>query len=515
MRFKEEDGQAILIVALAMSIFLIGAVGLAVDGAHLYSQRQMAQSAADAAAQAAMMSIKDATSGAGANSFVSTPGSSFTCGTTDARTPCLYAKQNGFGGSASDTVTIDFPTPPATAAPGVNFSSAFPTVLVRATVQRNVDATLIRMVGAGATTTVTARAMAAIVDVFSPVPILVNHPTLPGSFHTNGGVDVQIFGGPSRSVEVNSSSSTAVTTAGSGTVDLSHAGPTSNGADFGVWGGPSPNPSFIFLPGTLPGHYVPGASWMQDPLKDVDPPDPATLTLPDAPLPVTLDASQSLGPITCPASAGPHGCTVLSPGVYKDGFTTLKNTTALFKPGIYYIRGGGFKCQAGCSASMVTGTADPSPPDGTGTGWDGTEAGGGMLVYNTGPTGDPTNADTFELGANGSINLIGSPSSSAYQGILFFQDRASDAHTGNQAHKLGGGGDLTLIGTLYLTNTRATMLGDTNHYQEVQLQGNPGSATNITGEIIVDVLGLGGNAGITMTLSPVPSVFISQVALVN
>src|SRR6185312_2913536 len=57
MRNREEEGQAIVLVALAMSIFLIGAVGLAVDGSHIYSQRQMAQTAADSAAIGGMMSI--------------------------------------------------------------------------------------------------------------------------------------------------------------------------------------------------------------------------------------------------------------------------------------------------------------------------------------------------------------------------------------------------------------------------------------------------------------------------
>src|ERR1700675_2264450 len=92
--FKEEDGQAIILVVLAMSIFLLGAIGLAIDGSNLYAHRQMAQAAADAAAQAAIMSIFDGTSGAGAASFVDTPGTSFTCTTTDAKTPCVYARSN-------------------------------------------------------------------------------------------------------------------------------------------------------------------------------------------------------------------------------------------------------------------------------------------------------------------------------------------------------------------------------------------------------------------------------------
>ncbi len=509
MRYKDEEGQAIVIVALAMSIFLLGAIGLGVDGSHLYSQRQMAQTAADSAAQAGMMSVFDGTNAAGTVGFTATPGTSITCTTTDTKAPCVYARQNGFGGSAGDTVTIDFPSPPATYAPGVTFSGSYATVLVRATVQRNVKTTLMGLLGSTATT-VKATAMAAIVDVIAPVPILVTHPTKSGSLHTNGGVLVTICGGPRRSIEVNSSSSTAVTTAGSGTIDLSHAGPldtagtctTGTGADFGVWGGPGSAP-FTFNTGSLPGKYIPSASWMQDPLANVAAP----------PIPTTTTGTQTQvasGTAPCPSSAGPHGCKVLTPGLYAGG-VNLTNTTALFKPGIYYIQGGGFTCRANCNASMLAGTADPSPPTGTGTGWDGTSSGGGILVYNTGSTATPTNAGRFDLGANGSVSLVGSPSGSAYKGILFFQDRASNAQT----HSLGGGGNLTLQGTIYLTNTRSTMLTTSTQFQELDLQGNPGSATHIDGEIIVGVLGLGGNAGITMNLNSNAALIVSEVAMVQ
>src|SRR6266702_2663771 len=179
-RFKEEDGQAIVLVALAMGIFLLGAIGLAVDGSILYTQRQMAQAAADAAAQAGIMSIFDGTNGAGAAQFVATPGTSFTCTTTDAKTPCAYARLNGFGGSASDTVTVSFPTPPGTAAPGVALSGSDPTNLIKVSVSRDVNTTLLRLLGS-TVTTMKATAMAAIVDVIAPVPILVTHPTLDGA----------------------------------------------------------------------------------------------------------------------------------------------------------------------------------------------------------------------------------------------------------------------------------------------------------------------------------------------
>src|SRR5215471_21665186 len=135
MRLKDEDGQVVIIVALAMSIFLIGAVGLGIDGAHLYAQRQMAQTAADAAAIAGITSIFDGTNGG------FTPGTAFTCSTSDTRSPCKYAAANGFGTVNTDTVSIDFPG----SVSGVTLSAKYPVNIVRATVSRNVSTTLMRI----------------------------------------------------------------------------------------------------------------------------------------------------------------------------------------------------------------------------------------------------------------------------------------------------------------------------------------------------------------------------------
>jgi hypothetical protein len=506
MHCKEEDGQAIVLAALAMSIFLLGAIGLAIDGAHMYAQRQMAQTAADAAATSGIMSVFAGTTGATGTGFATT--GSFTCTTTDTRTPCAYASRNGFGGTASDTVTVDFPA--STAAPGVDFSSdpSFPVTLIRVTVQRNVSTTLMALLGP-TVSTVTTSAMAAIVSVFAPVPIIVTHPTLAKSFSMNGNPNVQICGGPSRSIQVNSVNAGSNYAVGTNAIiDLSHAGPldtagkctTGTGADFGYWGGPTSAPPFTFLPGTKPGKYV-HDSPIHDPLQDVPaPPVPPTAK----PQSSTIPAGTSQFGQLCPLSAGSHGCTILYPGLYTAD-PGLKNTTALMQPGIYYIQNGGFSCTAGCNLSMA-----PSPVADitTGTGWDGTPAGGGVMIYNSG-TG-PIN-----IGSNGSVNLIGSPASSIYKNILFFEDRSSPANTGSKSHSIGGGGALSLQGTIYLTNLLSIMNGDATHYQELDLQGNPASGTLIQGEIIVGALSLGGTGGITMNLNPAAVLKVSEVALVN
>jgi 3-dehydroquinate synthase len=65
---------------------------------------------------------------------------------------------------------------------------------------------------------VTAWATAAILEVQSPVPIIILHPTLPGSFHKNGGNLIKICGGPEKSIQVNSNHADAVDIDGGGVV---------------------------------------------------------------------------------------------------------------------------------------------------------------------------------------------------------------------------------------------------------------------------------------------------------
>jgi hypothetical protein len=489
-----ETGQALLLVVVAMGIFLIGAVGLAVDGGTMYVHRQMAQAAADAAAQAGIMSMFNGTHATAATPF--STAAAFNCSTTDGRTPCVYARQNRFGGTAADTVTVDFPA--TSVAPGVTFAAG-PDNLIRVTVQRNINTTLMRLLGP-ATSTVRAVAIAAIVDVVAPVPILVTHPTLSGSLSSNGNPTVQICGGPSRSIQVNSSSTTSLNMNSNTTIDLSRAGPldsllapctTGTGADFGDFGGPAAYP-FTFLPGTKPGKYLQPASPIQDPLRNV--PAPAN---PGGGLPPKVAVADGVS--GCPPPASPaNNCQLYSPGLYTGGID-VQNETALFKPGLYYIDGGGFKNSANGRMLMATGfPADPA-------------TGAGMVVYNAA-------GGTFDVGANSSASLVGSDAGTIYKGILFFESRTGPANTGigaSDEHRFGGGGSVTLKGTIYITNSLPVMTTTPGQYQRVLLQGTPGSTTRIIGQIITSALKMGGNAAIIMQLDSTATLNIRQVALVK
>ena len=187
-----------------MAILLIGALGLAIDGGQMYAQRQMAQVAADSAAQAGIMSIFDGTNATSANPFGTgtTPIAASTCSTTDLRTPCVYARDNGFGGTTADTVTLSFP---ATVS-GVTLSAAtVPAFTV--TVQRTLKTGLIQFIhGAATTSSVTAKATAGLVGTVSPDCVYVLDPSAQNAFQATNGANVTVSG---CAVIVNSSSSQA------------------------------------------------------------------------------------------------------------------------------------------------------------------------------------------------------------------------------------------------------------------------------------------------------------------
>jgi hypothetical protein len=496
---REESGQAILLVVLAMSIFMLGLLGFTIDGSHLYAQRTMAQAAADAAAQAGMMSIFDGTSGAwGAH----TPGTSFTCGAGDAAAACKYAQgMDGFN-LAADTVTV---TPNPSGVTVANLSSSDSVNLLQVTVQRSVKTTLMHLLGPSAST-IKAVGIAAIVEIVSPTPILITHPTLSGTLSLNGATGITICGGPQRSIQINSSSATAY--GGGGTVDLSKAGPadpgnctTGTGADFGVWGGDFTNPG-VSLGST--GHYISPASWMQDPLAGVAAPSVPGGTPP----PQNGQACSVLGHCgSC--SGGASTCTEYLPGLYANGINIKNGGTVMFDPGIYYLQSGGFTTKH-TTTGMCTGcAADPTTVN-------------GMLLYDTGPASggcdasggfdiDTLSQDSF-LGAGVSATNPTAAPASPYYGIVFFEDRNACAN----GHTLGqGNSGVCFIGTVYITNTRAIMLANPAQYQSVEMNGGTNGCTQEYGQIIVGTLTMKGNDQIQMGLFPTSYLKVRQVALVD
>jgi hypothetical protein len=307
MRTGSESGQTILIVAVALGLFMLGALGLGIDGAQMYAHRQMAQAAADAAAQAAMMSILRGTNATSAHPF-STAGP-FTCAVPpaalDLRVPCIYAQYNGFGTSA-DTVIVSFPAAVAGVAlfPGVSA----PAVSVR--VQRVLTTGLIRFAGP-ASATIGARASSGIVPSVPPTCLYVLDPQAQNSFTMTNGTVASM----DCAIVINSSNGTAATLSGGATL----AAPAiSVRGGFVLKGGATVSPSLTS--GTQPA---------LDPFAAVAAP-----------------AAGSCNQTNYQAGSGNW---TLNPGTYCGGIVIDHGGTASFNPGTYVIQGGGIHFGGGAS----------------------------------------------------------------------------------------------------------------------------------------------------------------------
>ena len=524
-------GQAILLLLLALGIFLLGALGWAVESSLYYTHRQMAQAAADAAAQAAITSIYARTN-TGTNVM---DGTAFTCANgNDARTPCHFARQHGFGHTgSSDVIAVDFPG----SVPGVAGLSGETPAIVGVTISRPFSSGLTQLVG-GLGATVRARGVAAILIEVSPVPILVMHPDWPEAMAINGNPTIQICGGPPRSIQVNSSSLTSFAVQGGGggsnIIDLSGAGPggtllgcNGSGGELGNHGGPF---NFSATSNGYPGGTIlPAGDGTYIQTLPID--DPMAVPMPvglepanpggghPAPVEVTASGAGAADPEGCPLPAG-QKCWVYYPGEYTGGIT-IKNEMALFSPGLYYIDGGGFHVEANGIVHMKK-PCTPTAPFHC-----------GVVIYNKPAAAN----DIVEIRSNAgqiggvsySQNLTvagqtvactgncfqGPPETAPYFGVVFMNSRNTNFA---QTHLMQGGGGLTIAGTLYFTNSflpNKSDLAGSSAYQTVSLQGTPGSTTQIVGQILSDSLLLGGNSTIRMTLNPNAVLPIRKLALIR
>ncbi len=300
---SSQRGQTFLLIAVFVCLFLLGVLGLATDYSQVWAHRQMAQGAADASCQAAAADLfLKGTDPTAATDFpgldFSWIGTSFNCTTKSGSTPCRYAAFNGYTGS---NVNVSFPA----AVPGVgSIPGSFPSVAnpyVKVTITDPVSMLFTKLISTTKVVNVTASASCGLNVVNTPVPLVVLHRTASAAISVIGSSKITVFGGPSRSIQVDSSSTTAVS---AGTVDLHQAGPTNNGADFAVFGGPTTKPAGVNV-GTA-GNWIPGASPFGDPFASINAPSSAPSTNGTAtPVPFAVNG--------CP---DPNGCVEFTPGDY-------------------------------------------------------------------------------------------------------------------------------------------------------------------------------------------------------
>jgi hypothetical protein len=556
-----EAGQAMVLMLLIFSLVMLGAIAFAVDMGMLWYHRQEAQNAADAACTAGAMDMLVNASGSPTGHQGFTSETSFDCQAHPSYPVCVYAARNGFDSkntTPGNFVQVSFPPKaqvtgvPSSAVPG---AGVVPNAFMRVDVTDRVQTWYSALLSGQTTRTVRSMAVCGVVMETSPVPIVVLHPSQAASLQGNGvnGL-IKILGGPSKSIEVNSGSTTAVSFGG--IIDLSQGGPNYDGSQLGTWGGP-PSPTGTFLPNAS--YWINHAAPVMDPFQSIPaPPQPAA---PATPLDLAsnpnctsvniqagscrIDYWKKAGGIGiahgCPdpdTSKNPQPCILYTAGVYTGplnlGGGGGNRSTYVFDPGVYYIKNG---ITANSNSVLRTSTFTPPAPNNiggvmfyvTGTAQN-CGAGGskGLICIDSNSGSKATNSpalDTFSVassqcpggaavdpkllaalanngtpatGLNG--NLLLAPCSGTYglivdgltyRGILFFQDRAAT----NMQNAYGGGGSSLAAGSMYFHET-ATY---TSH---LQLQGNAGSTSFILGEIITDSVGMGGNPTIDMVLNP-------------
>jgi Putative Flp pilus-assembly TadE/G-like len=555
-RKPDEAGQAILFVMLAMGLVLLGAVAFSVDMGNLWFHRQNAQSVADSACSAAAMDMLSGATGGGASGGF-TPGSNFSCSGSPGAAPCVYAAKNmGFApstltaGTPGYDVAFTFPGSLA-GVPACTTGLGSPTVCdasdftahpyVQVNIDDRVRLSFAGLLSGSTTTDVGAQSTCGVVFSSSPIPILVLDPTRAGTLDLGGtgSVDkITIYGGPQRSLQVNSTNGGAISASGNPSVNLSQGGPNLSGSDVGVTGGPtSPNVNYN---GGSTGNWVAPTPAISDPF--------ATLPVPFKPAANgIITTGVPAGTNGCPAGAGT--CKRYSPGYYPAGIT-VKNFTAIFDPGLYYLDGdfvgdpnsclrpstlvgdgsggtvfyfntGTLSIDSNSGSSKPNGcTASVSTNVGTGTGQlqfgvkctaasevpanlPTTITGNLLMGPCTGPYGDPLGTD----------DPIGEQ-----HGIVFFGNRSVAA----AAPAWGGGGTAALLGSLYFhycNSPDGAGLGSncptTAFTDQMTLQGNPGSTSYIVGNIVTDQLQVQGTPQIFMDLNPNALYYVIKASLLQ
>ena len=517
-----ERGQATILLVLALGIFTLGFIGLATDYTGLWYQRQAAQGAADATCQAGAMDLLLFAEGQATPKMNFTPsvGATINCASASTAAPCVIAKRNGYDGTvAGNQVVLTFPasvggTPPAP--PGV----AAP--YIRVDVTRQAPVYFSKVLSRKKTTAVHATATCGLAMPLGPIPIVVLHRTDPQAISMSGAKStISIIGGGQRSIQVNSSNTPGAVNLS--TIDLHLAGPNNSGGDFAVFGGPSTAPGSVSLGST--GNWIYPATPVNDPYQSIAAPaQPAAGKKTAKTTKCTTAVAGCYKFNGCPDS---KGCDEYTAGYYAANIQ-VKNATAIFDPGVYYL-GNGLDLNSNSTVRVSTAAGDGSGGvmfffSGTGTlnitsnsgksgladiyHVDGSTNGGVQSRALKCPGGS---ANPAQVPATIDGNVLLAPCTGTYgdptgqyRGFLYFQDRSAAASPSWQ-----GGGNTLAAGFMYFHQCRAngnglncSAPGSGGYGTTLNLGGNPGSGSYTVGSIVTDRIAMNGNPGISMILSP-------------
>jgi hypothetical protein len=298
-----QRGQTLIPIVMFVGLFLLAMLGVAADYTQVWAHRQMAQGAADAACEAGaadlyLNAVAPSSSGQNGLQSFSWIGADFDCTTNTSSPPCRYASLNGYSGAS---VHVSFPAGlPGIAPLPASLATANPYIEV--TITDPVAMSFTTMVGAASTVNIKAKAGCGVTPFNVPVPLVILHSSASGALSVTGSSKIHIFGGPQRSIQVDSRSAAALS---AGIIDLSQGGPAipPTGSDLAVFGGPSTKPDSVNIGST--GHYISPAAPFGDPF--------ATKSAPSAP---TALGSARPVPFAMNGCPDPNGCVEFTPGNY-------------------------------------------------------------------------------------------------------------------------------------------------------------------------------------------------------
>ncbi len=534
---NSESGQALLFLLLVLSFVMCAVAGLAVDFSGLWTHRQMAQAAADAACSAGAMDLLLQSTGVPSASGSYVLPAQGDCANSASSSICAYARLNGYSGSGlnSDAASsaVSWSSPAAVAGLSVPPSSIAPHPYLETLVQEYVLTPFSGIATGSKYRLVSASAVCGLRSMRSIAPITVLHPSMAGALQISGAARLVVVGGASRAIQVNSNNPSAVLSEG-GLVDLSGAGPAGTGAEAGIFGGPRTAPSGNFSPGST-GAWIGPAMPLADPFSGLPTPTRPSLS-PTATSPEVAAYPSDGCPDKAPTNKS-QGCLEYEPGYYPNGITLSGNDVAIFKPGLYYMDG---SLQIGGSYMIrMAKPCVPSCSPSSATSW---RPGDGMVLYFhrgslilSGSAGTPQSSridpvDFSDLMCDGSAppSALGLPQkidgialmgqctlngtyfdpagdtqdqrgAPGMRGLLLFAD------PGNPSSPVLGDGAPVLAGSIYLHSF--------DFHQQFALSSSTAQPTFVLGSIVIDRLSLTGNSQLSVALGNQPNNTVLKAGL--
>lgn len=397
------SGQTLLMVTLAL-IPMFGIMGMVTDFGYMHFVKMEAQTAAEAAARAAIIDLHATLGGSalscGGNVVCATNPTNCTANisnpTNSIDRGCMYAQQHGFNSTGKTLVT--YQSGVASVPPTASGSSSASYWVIYRAIERVPQ--MFSAVLGNTSGLVVGRSTAAVVGASDCIYAMDKHAS--PAISVGGTASLT----SSCGIWDNSDAGIALSTNGTATLSA---------PEYDVVGGVSTHNPLSPAANT-------GVSQTTDPL--------AGLAAP-ASTPYTCNALTTSGHGYTVNTNGPP--VVLQPGTYCGGIF-VKKGTAQFSAGTYILDGGGLGTQ---DANSVI------------------DASAGVLIYNT---FDSSNAYApISIAATSNVTMDAG-TTGVYAGILFFEDRNAPA----SADTYGGGSSAVYQGVIYALNAAVTMYGNSS-----------------------------------------------------